>query len=283
MKYDVLVTTVTDRNDLFVQSMESLLAMVDVPPAAIIVHEDTRDHPLTDKHADMALAWLQRAVVQKRIETFSHRVQAPAGGMGPAVVWCMEEARMRGTGPFVLFTQEDWEFTRPTPVGRCLDLMRRHRLNHVRFNKRKTMPAKHADTDHPWRKAQVVFLEDGEVIYDVGKDYVEVLNDEDDVLCVSDHWYTQASLWRIAPALEPLRAAVKYNPTAHGFVPAFNHYMNMIGVKDTGRDWNEQRFRHERMRTYIWGPIKEPAYIRHLGSHRGTGPIEFHLDEPADD
>ena len=265
MKYDVVVTTVTDRNDLFVQSMESLLAMVDVPPRGIILHEDYREHPDASGRRGTAVGWLKAAVAAGRIEDYRWRFSSPAGGMGPAVVWCMEQAAIRATDPFVLFTQEDWEFTRPVPVKRCLGLMRQHDLNHVRFNKRKTMSAKHADTDHPWHKREIQFEVDG--------------SGDFQTLCVSDHWYTQASLWRIEPTLPTLRAAVKYNPTAHGFVPAFNHYMNMAAAD--GRNVMDQQFRHEKLKTYIWGPVGEKSFIRHLGSHRGTGPIEFHLGEPA--
>ena len=281
MSYDVICTTVTDRNDLFVQSMESLLAMVDVPPSCIILHEDTRKHADTKKHDGQALAWLEEAKAAGRIEDFRHRCCTPAQGMGPAVVWCMETAAIRATGPFVLFTQEDWEFIRPTPVGRCMDLMEKHDLNHVRFNKRKTMPAKHADTDHPWHKVQVAFLEDGSMFYGVDKDFVACREPGDDVLCVSDHWYTQTSVWRIEPTLPTLRAAVEMNPAAHGFVPAFNHYMNLLAGNNSSKDWADQRFRHEKLKTYIWGPIKEKPFIRHLGSRRGTGHIKDHLAEPA--
>jgi len=254
--YDVVVTTVTDRNDLFVQSMESLLAHVDVPPQGIIVNEDTRDHPDTAAGRGLVEAWLHAAQAAGRIKDFIHR-QIPAGGMGPAVVWATEQAAIRMTSPFVLFTQEDWEFLRPTPVRACLSLMEVHGLHHVRFNKRKTMRAKHADTDHPWPKVQVDF--------------------GGQTCCISDHWYTQTSLWRVSVALAALRAATVHNPTAHGFVPTFNHIMNMTGYD--GRDVMDPAFRHEKLKTYIWGPVGEPAFVRHLGSHRGTGPILHHLAE----
>lgn len=267
MKYDVVCTTVTDRNDLFVASMESLLEMADQPPAAIIVNEDTREGEDNTLLAGVAVDWLRKAQAAGRIEEFVHR-QVPAAGMGPGVVWAMEQAAMRNVGPFVLFTQEDWEFVRPTPISRCMDIMDDHELHHVRFNKRATMAAKHADTDNPWHKREVSF---------------DLPEGDSQVLCVSDHWYTQASLWRVSKALPGLRAVVKHNPTAHAFVPAFNYYMNVsLAPKEWGWTFRDKRytsdvdFRQEYMRTYIYGPIGERRYIQHLGSSRGTGPVKNH-------
>lgn len=41
-----------------------------------------------------------------------------------------------------------------------------------------------------------------------------------------------------------------------------------------GRAWNDQMMRHERLKTYIWGPVGEPAFLRNLDpdASRTTGP-----------
>lgn len=243
---EVLVTAVSERSDLFVQSMESLLANLDVRPSKFIVHEDVR--PGTSP-GDIE-KWLSKCGISSQ-----HRLQNPSRGMGPAMLWCFQQA----TQPIVFYTQEDWLFVRPTPALVAMHLMERYSLNHIRFNKRKTMRAKHEDTDHPWHKIEKIFP------------FPEVA-DAQQKLCVSDHWYTQASLWRVDKALPGLQATAEKHPQANAFVAAFNAWMNKA-YGDPGREWSNQEHRHERLKTYIWGPVAEPAYIKHLGSARTTGPI----------
>lgn len=247
MTYEVAVTAVSERADLFVRAMELLLGALDAPPARILVHEDVRPGSRPGGIGD----WLRTSSLPHE-----HRVADPPRGMGAGMVWCFE----RATTPIVLYTQEDWGAVRPIPVGTALALMQSCGLHHVRFNKRKTMRAKHADTDHPWEKVEVV----------IGGQ----------VLCVSDHWYTQTSLWRVAEALPGLRVAAVSTRTSEQFVAAFNAAMN-AAHGDPARPWNDQAMRHERLRTYIWGPVGEPRFVEHLGSRRGTGAIVDHLAPKA--
>lgn len=246
MTYEVAVTAVSERADLFARSMAALLANVDVPPARLLVHEDVR--PGSESGA--IEAWLHGCGLP-----FELQVSRPNKGLGAGIVVTFE----RATAPVVLYTQEDWGAVRPLPIAAALDLMDRHGLHHVRFNKRKTMAAKHADTPKPWRKVEVV----------VGEQ----------VLCVSDHWYTQTSLWRVGVALPGLRHALAAGTSSERFVAAFNAYMN--AKHGDGRPWNDQAMRHERLRTYIWGPVGEPRFVEHLGSARGTGTIADHLATKA--
>ena len=248
MIYDLLVTAVSERSDLFARSMASLLASVDIQPNRIIVHEDVRPGSSPGEIA----AWLSTCGLP-----FEHRVTSPARGMGPGMLWCFEQA----TTPIVLYTQEDWGFVRPAPIARCLDIMEANRLHHVRFNKRKTMVAKHADTPNPWAKVEVRYLDSRGV---------------PQTFCVSDHWYTQASLWRVDVALSGLRAAQAHAGSSERFVASFNAHMNTTHG-DPARAWNDQAMRDERLRTYIWGPVAEPRFIEHIGSQRGTGAIVYHL------
>lgn len=249
--YEICVTAVSERADLFAESMESLLAHVDLPPARLIVHEDVRPGSEPGEIG----RWLAWAKGDGRIADYAHRVTSPARGMGPGIHWAFAEART----PIVLYAQEDWLSLRAFPIRRALELMEAHGLNHIRFNKRKTMRAKHEDRPtERWAKVEVQI--DGQT------------------LCVSDHFYTQASLWRVAPALRGMNAVAERDPGAYQFVHAFNGWMDThLG---DGRPWNDQQHRHERIRTYIWGPIGEPAFIKHLGSVRTTGPVD-HLAKSA--
>lgn len=260
---DIIVTAVSERAYLFVQTMDSLLAHLDAAPARVVVHEDViwdKDDfgRLTKKRADPGGigAWLAAAKAAGKIGDYVHRVTDPAQQLGPALLWCLEQAATE----FVFYTQEDWLFVRDVPMQRGLETLVAHGLNHVRFNKRKTMRAKHADTDRPWHKIEVEFPMPGGV----------------ERWCISDHWYSQASLWRVAPALEGVRATAHKAPQGNAFMAAFNHHMNMKYIGDVDRV-QEQMARHAHMKTYIYGPVAEPQFIKHLGSAHTTGPIK-HID-----
>lgn len=241
---EVLCTAVSERSDLFVETMTSMLSRLDVTPSRLVVHEDVR----AGSAPGAIGAWLASCGVP-----YAHEVTAPSRGLGPAMAWCFRQAAT----PVVFYTQEDWRFVRAVPVRRCLEIMDAHGLNHVRFNKRKTMRAKHADTDHPWHKLEVTFAD---------------AQGTNQSFCVSDHFYTQASLWRVAPVVDGLVSCAAKSPQANAFVAAFNHHMNMKHVGDPKRV-QDQVTRHEKLKTYIWGPVGEPAFIQHLGSVRTTGPV----------
>lgn len=50
-------------------------------------------------------------------------------------------------------------------------------------------------------------------------------------------------------------------------------YMGVDRRYSDGRPWNDQQHRHERLSTYIWGGIGEPAYLTNLDpdASRTTG------------
>lgn len=252
--YALAVTAVTERADLFVECTESLFNNIDLLPDVVLVHEDWR--PGTPEGL--------RGRISSFLRDYEHevRLSEPNVGMGRGMLWAFERAAALGY-EFVLYTQEDWRVVRPLPVARCLSLMAEHGLHHVRFNKRKTMRAKHEDTPNPWKKIEVQF----------GEPPV--------TLCVSDHWYTQTSIWRISEALPGLRFAAEQDGAnrQERFVGRFNDFMNQHRHGLTPASWNDQALRHERLRTYIWGAVGEPRFIEHAGSHRGTGTIKDHIGE----
>jgi len=247
--YELLVTAVSERADLFVQSLDSLISNLDQQPSRVIVHEDVRPGS-----APGAIeGWLKDAKATSRIADYKLEVMSPARGLGPAMLRALQMAKT----PIVLYTQEDWLAVRPIPVSQALVLMETHSLHHIRFNKRKTMKAKHADTVKPWHKVEVQYAAQ--------------------TLCISDHWYTQTSLWRVSQALPGVEAVAHAYPQANAFVARFNDWMNEKHG-DGKQPWNDQAMRGERLKTFIWGPVGEPAFIQHLGSARTTGPI-VHVNE----
>lgn len=251
MTYDLCITAVSERADLFCQAMASLLHHLDLWPARLIVHEDVR---CTSTGAPLVEPgpigdWLRWHPAGAGAV---HKITSPAAGLGPAMRWCFEQA----ASPIVLYTQEDMGAARQIPVRRALEVMTRHGLNHIRWNCRQTLPAKHGDkgkNPSPWRKVEVQF--DGQT------------------LCISDHFYTHTSLWRVGPALEGMRTVLQSQAvsSSNQFVARFNEWMNQRN--SDGRPWNDQQHRHERLSTYIWGGIGEPAYLTNLDpdASRTTG------------
>lgn len=241
--YEVLITAVSDRADLFAVSLESLLANVDAPPKGIIVHEDERS---AGSSTGQIAATLRETAARLGC-SFAHVVSYPAVGMGLGVRWCLRQA----STPIVLYTQEDYRILRPLPLRQTLSIMEDHALQHVRFNQRRTWAEKRG-----WKKVEVTL--------------------GGQTFCISDHWYTQTSLWRVERARTATEAVAESNSPAHRFASAWNDWMNRT-YGDGARRWDDQGMRHERMRTYIWGPVGEPAFIEHIGSLRGTGPIVDHV------
>lgn len=237
MTYDLCITAVSERADLFAQAMKSISQNLDTPPMRIFVHEDVRPGSKPGTIAGWLAANVDPGIVV-------HRVSSPAAGLGSGMLWCFEQT----SSPYVLYTQEDIGAARPFPIRRALEVMDAGNCNQIRFNQRTTLPCKHGDkgrNPNAWRKVEVQI--DGQT------------------LCVSDHFYTPTALWRVAPALAGMRAVLKGQTISSSgqFVARFNDWMNRTHG-DGVRPWNDQMMRHERLRTYIWGPIGEPAFLTNL-------------------
>jgi hypothetical protein len=243
--YEVIVTSVHDRRDLLDRTLRSMLPRLDPPPLRILVHEDVRPG---EAQAPGATEDLLAAISLEHSVDVTFIQANPGAGLGRALLHLLRAARSE----FVFYTQEDFDFLRQVPVGECLQVMREYELHHVRFNKRKTVKVKGEDRapGEQFRKLEVAY---GGV-----------------TLCVSDHWYFQASLWRRALARdgftavcaskpEPLpidRCEVQFNGWLHDTLGGGGAYLRDPGLRQT------------RLRTFIWGGIGEPAFIRHTGHDR---------------
>ena len=90
-------------------------------------------------------------------------------------------------------------------------------------------------------------------------------------LCISDHWYFQASLWRRSIGLEGFQVLdTRTAPSAmiDRCEAAFNHWFNQGYGKGCGSTDPTCANRLELCKTFIWGPIGEPAFIKHTGHDR---------------
>lgn len=249
MEYEIIVTSVHDRADLLDRTLRSMLPRLDMMPTRLIVHEDARADRPVDAGRTEALCSMIKADFGVPVDLLLTR---PGTGMGMALKRLLAAAHTE----FVLYTQEDFDFLRPIPVAECLAIMARHELHHVRFNKRKTMKTKGADRPphEQFHKVEVQY---------------EGLNGPQ-TFCISDHWYFQASLWRRSIAKEGFDTLAATAP-AGGTIPfpemAFNRWYNTRGGDVHMKD---PKMRQERLRTFIWGGIGEPAFIKHTGGERRT-------------
>lgn len=248
MKYDLIITTVHERVDLLERTMRSMFSQLDRMPARVLVHEDVRrGSTLVEGRTEAALAAveLEHGIPIQLLRT------NPGNGMARGLVQLLAEASTE----FVFYTQEDFDFVRPVPVARCLEIMTEHALNHVRFNKRKTMRIKgeHRPPHEQFKKIEVT----------IGGQ----------VFCISDRWYHQASLWRRELALAGysalVNAAAPDRPVERP-EDKFDHWINTKIGGGVGSVDGCQEVRLERCRTFIWGGVAEPAFIHHTGGERST-------------
>jgi len=202
---------------------------------------------------------------------------------GPALKWLLDQVRTE----YVVYTQDDFATVRRLPISRALGVLHLNDLNQIRFNKRKTMAVK-GEGDHTFTKVEKVFsLPDD---YGVGVDfpstpcpsgvhlkYCDYGSGIHQTLCVADHWYFQTGVWRVAAIKPVVDWWMTSGPGEFGehseskINDAFNGKYR--GVKDfpasvpvcSPEEWNDPRVRATVHKTFIWGPVREPRFVEHLG------------------
>ena len=238
MTYDLLVTAVSERADLFARTVTSFLLATDCPPRRIIVHEDVKP----GSRAGVIAAFLAEEIAPKGIET-RVIVRDPAAGMGPAIRVLLHE----NTTPIIFYMPEDFDFVRPVPVAAALTLMQRHEIHHIAFGKRATPAAKHPGQADEWRK--------------------EVRHFDGQALTIAQSWRSQASLWRVAVIRPFFDRLVREDAEPERWAMVkINRWMNEAMLGDVHGNDHEGRAAH--LRTYLWGGIGEPQFIEHTGGDR---------------
>jgi len=171
-------------------------------------------------------------------------------GHGPALHWLLTHVQ----GPYCLYTQDDHETVRNIPAISALQTMARYHLNQIRFNKRATVEFKETHK---------------------GRWYKKEVRCEDKPLCVSDHWYFQTSLWRVS-AIKPVVDAYQahwhegkwFNEHSESKInAALDGYRPDLYTPDPPiwGDPSDPNVREVCQRTFIWGPIGNDRYIKHIG------------------
>lgn len=245
--YDVIVPSVHDRRDLLDRTLRSMMVALDQKPARILVHEDARkDMPVVEGATEAILAKIESEFEVPIV----FKTTRPGKGHARANEWLLSTADT----DLVFYTQEDFDFLRAVPIGRCLEIMTEYQMNQVRFNKRKTMAVKgaHRPIGERWTKKEVTF--------------------GDQVFCISDRWYHQAAVWRRSFALRAYSAVIMTsNETIISHCEdKVDHWINQKIGGGCGSVDGDQPARLNKVRTFIWGGVGEPAFVKHTGDQRRT-------------
>jgi len=253
--YDVIVASAS-RPHLLAVTLRTLFANVDQLPTRVLLHDDAvwpgRQGEVND---------VLRETVPAGVPFLLLRSDPPTGhGAG---LWRL--LNLCGRTEFLLYTQDDFETVRPIPVADALTLMKRwpYRterqtvIHQIRFNKRATMATK--DTwQGPWHKRPVPFG-----VYDNGR----LSPDKTQWLTVADHWYFQTGLWRTSVAKGWASEARALDRATFDEKPeeCWNRRIDQQ-MRDHHRlDPRDALDRMYWAGTYIWGPIGEDRYVRHIG------------------
>jgi hypothetical protein len=249
--YDLIITAAA-RPALLLPTLQSLLAHVDQPPERILIHDDAVDPDRWEETKEVVSSALR---LRPNLQVVLHHA-APPRRLGGALRWLLANVRTE----YVLYSQDDHVVVRPLPVTAALATLHAYNLHQIRFNKRATLAFKETWQGR-WYKREVD-------AYGATP------------LTVSDHWYFQTGVWRA----QPLHAAIEWlhaNSTRRAILQevqaeeAINHVMDgrfgpIPGLTIPSRHAADPGVRRTVQRTFIWGPIGEDRYIRHIGGERPT-------------
>lgn len=270
MTYEIIVTSAS-RPHLLKPTLESLLAHVDLPPRRILIHNDAAfgaGTTLADHRWMQTKAML--ASLDLPCELVLHHADPPRR-LGMALAWLIGNV----SADYVLYSQDDFVTVRPIPLRRALAVMHEYEAHQIRFNKRATLSQK--DTwKGVWRKKEVpVYTEDGHA----------------ETLTVADHWYFQTSLWRTSVIRAALFWLTQPNRMKLFAESSAEETLNSLFDGDFGpipgltiphrHLADDPTNRAHVQKTFIWGPIGEDRYVRHIG----TDPADWagdHAREPQE-
>lgn len=264
-----LIVTAASRPHLLQPTLQSLLMHVDHWPTRILIHDDAVQPDQwvgTQKAVEEAiLAVSAHAEVDWHPEVLLHQADPPRR-LGLALNWLLANV----TTDYALYSQDDFVTVRSLPILAALDVMATHGLHQMRFNKRATMQFKETWAG-VWEKAARTFaMPTGPI-----------------TCTISDHWYFQTSLWRVS---EIRRALAFWTETldrrrrlaADEPEGLINYFFDHLAY---GGDPDSHAVRAACQKTFIWGPIGEDRYVRHIGGSRddwrGNHARQGAIDEAA--
>lgn len=266
-----LIVTSASRPHLLGPTLQSFLAHADALPQKIFIHNDAAfrpgtveaDHRWTQIKVGLADLDYPRQIVLTHAD--------PPRRLGLALWWLLHNVETE----YVVYSQDDFVTVRDLPIRRALAVMMEYEARQIRFNKRATLSQK--DTwKGVWKKEErVVYTSAGAA----------------ETLTVSDHWYFQTGLWRVAPikavvdwcTATPERTALFAMLSAEEVINramdgAFGPIPG-LDIPGAEQDAESPTVRAQVQRTFIWGPIGEDRYIRHIG----VDPADWTGEHPRED
>jgi hypothetical protein len=269
--YELIIPSAS-RPHLLLRVLRSLAAYLDHPPVRVLVHDDAV-FPDKQQHVEDVV----RDTVEHHFGDVPVWFQAdnPPLFHGPSLQRLLAAVET----PYVLYSQDDHQAVRPIPVRAALAVLHAHGLNQIRFNKRDTLDKK-------------------------GREGAEFFKKEFSfgpltICCAADHWYFQTGIWRVAaikPVVDwwagPLGAQhghfsehmeVKVNQVFNGqWRSKHPPFPSEVPELDDPTRWAEPAIRATVHKTFIWGPVGEPAYVQHLGTDpKDWALIRGNRDQPG--
>lgn len=293
--YD-LILTASHRPHLLEPTLTSLLRHVDQPPARILIHDDAalpfravfKPAPGFDPHLE-ALREETKAVLLRIVPhgiPLIYTWADPPRRLGLALRWLLDNVQTE----YVLYSQDDHVVVRDLPIDLALQVMHTHHLHQIRFNKRATLAQKETWQGR-WKKEEVSFEMTGVRYAGTHRANVETAQIP---LTISDHWYFQSGLWRVQPiraVLHWLTATTERRTILHQALAeeAINQVFDgRFGpIPDIAvphyQDAMEPRVRQQIQRTFVWGPVGEDRFVRHIGGADPTAAYDRDggVDDPA--
>lgn len=291
--YEVVIPSAA-RPHLLEQVLGTLLARVDQLPIIVRIHNDARWPGRRE-----AIEHARRMVPDSVPVVIEH--DDPPIKHGPALQRLLSQVQTE----YVLYSQDDHRVVRPLPIAPALRLLRDHELNQIRFNKRDTMDKKgpegrefhkiafwFACPDLPAAWQYPLPKPGGMPVLDLATGQPTAPIPGTAVpLCAADHWYFQTGLWRVA-AIKPVvdwwadpagggrlgafaeHTEVKINDVFNGKYQAQVHFPQPPVPCCEPAQWNDPLVRAAVHRTFIWGPIGEPAFVQHIGHQPADWALE---------
>ena len=234
-----LVVVSASRPHLLQPTIASLWNNLAQLPDRILVHDDAV-FPGRAGEMEETMEMIRRLLPKGAA---IYRQDAPPIRHGPALKWLLDQVRTE----FVLYSQDDFETIRPLPIVEALEEMAEvpNWINQIRFNKRATRAYK--DTwQGPWYKK-------------------EYQTPSGRIITVSDHWYFQTGLWRTSFIRNAVDMCARYDEELHrrSIEEAVNRHFDLKYCNDPRSP--KERAEYDSVGTFIWGPIGEDRYIRHIG------------------
>lgn len=276
--YELIIPSAS-RPHLLARVLASLHAALDQPPERLLVHDDA---VFPGKQGEIKSTVYAVADLWKIPVWF--QADNPPLFHGPALHRLLAQVQTE----YVLYSQDDHQAVRDLPIAPALHLLHHYSLNQIRFNKRDTMDKKGREGAEFHKIESRFFCEGLSSQWMPQAVHSSAVAENADIfrwvtLCAADHWYFQTGAWRVA-AIKPVvdwwasPAGAQHGAFTEHMEVKINQVFNgqwrgkhpdfppEVPILDDPAQWADPAVRARVHKTFIWGPVGEPAYVQHLGT-----------------